>query len=87
MAIAICPSIIILLFVISMGLSCSAYAPTFYVGGDNNGWSLEPSENYTHWAERYRFQINDEIGIFLLYKLIHVIEQDSCNLNWYNFKN
>lgn len=62
MAIAFYLSILSLLFVILMGCLCSAHARTFYVGGDD-GWVLEPSKNYTNWAERYRFQINDQIGI------------------------
>ncbi|KAL7129116.1 hypothetical protein ABFS83_13G042000 [Erythranthe nasuta] len=49
-----------LLFVILMEFLCLVHALNFYVGGDD-GWTLEPSENYIHWAERYRFQVNDEI--------------------------
>lgn len=32
----------------------------FYVGG-RDGWVLNPSENYNHWAERNRFQVNDTL--------------------------
>ncbi|KAK9907196.1 hypothetical protein M0R45_002198 [Rubus argutus] len=32
----------------------------FYVGG-RDGWVLNPSENYNHWAERRRFQVNDTL--------------------------
>lgn len=33
----------------------------FYAGG-TDGWVLNPSESYSHWAERNRFQVNDSIG-------------------------
>lgn len=33
----------------------------FYAGG-TDGWVLYPSESYSHWAERNRFQVNDSIG-------------------------
>lgn len=61
MALTICPSIMRLLSVIVMGFSLSAHASTFYAGGED-GWTLDASENYTRWAESYRFQVNDEIG-------------------------
>jgi hypothetical protein len=34
---------------------------SFYVGG-NDGWVINPSESYNHWAERNRFQVNDSLG-------------------------
>ncbi|CAK7322752.1 unnamed protein product [Dovyalis caffra] len=37
----------------------------FYVGG-RDGWVTNPSENYNHWAERNRFQVNDTL--FFKYK-------------------
>ncbi|KAK8529596.1 hypothetical protein V6N12_060374 [Hibiscus sabdariffa] len=37
----------------------------FYVGG-KDGWVVSPSENYNHWAERMRFQVNDTL--FFKYK-------------------
>ncbi|GFP92087.1 early nodulin-like protein 2 [Phtheirospermum japonicum] len=43
-----------------MGVLCSSNAHRFYVGGDD-GWTLHPSRNYNHWAEKYRFLINDEL--------------------------
>ncbi|CAN4097058.1 unnamed protein product [Withania somnifera] len=47
------------LFLIFLGfISCEAY--TFYAGG-KSGWVLNPSESYTHWSERNRFQVNDTI--------------------------
>ncbi|KAG2681906.1 hypothetical protein I3760_11G164900 [Carya illinoinensis] len=44
-------------------LSCflsSSLAYNFYVGG-RDGWVLYPSESYSHWAERNRFQVNDTL--------------------------
>jgi hypothetical protein len=32
----------------------------FYVGG-KDGWATNPSERYSHWAERNRFQVNDTL--------------------------
>ncbi|KAL9145248.1 hypothetical protein ABFS82_13G029200 [Erythranthe guttata] len=60
MAMAVSPSIISLLFVLLMEFLCLAHAFEFHVGGDD-GWTLKPTKYYNHWAERYRFQINDEI--------------------------
>ncbi|KAA8523918.1 hypothetical protein F0562_010341 [Nyssa sinensis] len=44
---------------------CSAHAYRFVVGG-KDGWVLNPSENYSHWAEKRRFQVNDTL--FFKYK-------------------
>ncbi|KAK4576784.1 hypothetical protein RGQ29_027358 [Quercus rubra] len=38
----------------------SSQASKFYVGG-RDGWVLHPSENYTHWTQKNRFQINDTL--------------------------
>ncbi|KAL0307029.1 UNVERIFIED_CONTAM: Early nodulin-like protein 2 [Sesamum radiatum] len=57
---AVCPSATGLLLVVLMRVLCSSHAHTFYVGG-HDGWTLTPSEKYSRWAERYRFQINDEL--------------------------
>lgn len=35
----------------------------FYVGG-KDGWVLTPSEDYTHWSHRNRFQVNDTLCKF-----------------------
>ncbi|XWS39452.1 hypothetical protein CRYUN_Cryun18bG0055100 [Craigia yunnanensis] len=55
----------------------------FYVGG-RDGWVVSPSENYNHWAERNRFQVNDTL--FFKYKkgsdsVLLVTREDyySCN--------
>ncbi|KAJ4845598.1 hypothetical protein Tsubulata_005729 [Turnera subulata] len=46
--------------VIGFVLSGSCQAYNFYVGG-KDGWVLNPSENYSHWAGRNRFQVNDTL--------------------------
>ncbi|OMP08967.1 Plastocyanin-like protein [Corchorus olitorius] len=55
----------------------------FHVGG-KDGWVVTPSENYNHWAERNRFQVNDTL--FFKYKkgadsVLLVTREDyfSCN--------
>ncbi|KAJ7981485.1 Early nodulin-like protein [Quillaja saponaria] len=69
-----------------MGLrscSSSSQALKFNVGG-KNGWVLKPSEDYNHWAERNRFQVNDTL--FFKYKkgsdsvlVVTNDDYDSCN--------
>ncbi|KAK9269396.1 hypothetical protein L1049_001169 [Liquidambar formosana] len=54
-----------LFLVFLTGFLSSSQAYKFYVGG-KDGWVLHPSENYTHWAERNRFQVNDTL--FFKYK-------------------
>lgn len=44
------------------------YGYQFYVGG-RDGWVPDPSENYIHWAERMRFQVNDTLGKYYLFVL------------------
>ncbi|XP_022748933.1 early nodulin-like protein 2 [Durio zibethinus] len=73
-----------LLFVIVLSfLICSTQGYKFYVGG-KDGWVVSPSENYNHWAERNRFQVNDTL--FFKYKkgsdsvlLVPREDYDSCN--------
>ncbi|XP_044501642.1 early nodulin-like protein 1 [Mangifera indica] len=48
------------LFLMLLGLVSSSQGYKFYVGG-KDGWVLNPSENYNHWAERMRFQVNDTL--------------------------
>ncbi|XP_050247601.1 early nodulin-like protein 2 [Quercus robur] len=38
----------------------SSQASKFYVGG-RDGWVLHPSENYTQWTQKNRFQVNDTL--------------------------
>ncbi|XP_049356281.1 early nodulin-like protein 1 [Solanum verrucosum] len=51
-------------FLIFLGfIMCGSFCEanhTFYAGGES-GWVLNPSEPYSHWAERNRFQVNDTI--------------------------
>ncbi|KAF2285264.1 hypothetical protein GH714_040279 [Hevea brasiliensis] len=65
-------------------LSGSSQAYQFIVGG-RDGWVLNPSENYTLWAHKNRFQVNDTL--FFKYKkgsnsVLVVIKDDyySCNI-------
>lgn len=46
--------------VMALAMVCSCEARKFYVGG-KDGWGLNPSENFNHWAERNRFQVNDTL--------------------------
>ncbi|KAK9284586.1 hypothetical protein L1049_023762 [Liquidambar formosana] len=48
------------LVLVLMGFLCSTQAYKFFVGG-KDGWKLNPSENFNHWAERNRFQVNDTL--------------------------
>ncbi|XP_004972174.1 early nodulin-like protein 1 [Setaria italica] len=48
---------------IAVGLAAvvsSSEAYVFYAGG-RDGWVLDPTESYNHWAGRNRFQVNDTI--------------------------
>ncbi|KAK8537821.1 hypothetical protein V6N13_096376 [Hibiscus sabdariffa] len=31
--------------------------------GGRDGWVVNPSENYNHWVERMRFQVNDTLSV------------------------
>ncbi|XP_045799492.1 early nodulin-like protein 2 [Trifolium pratense] len=50
-----------LLFVLFTALLVSTSQAFKLDVGGSDGWTLNPSENYNHWAGRYRFQINDVI--------------------------
>lgn len=52
-------------FVLFAAFLSSSNAFRFYVGG-KDGWVLDPSEDYNHWAGRNRFQVNDTL--FFKYK-------------------
>ncbi|KAG4159516.1 hypothetical protein ERO13_D02G178800v2 [Gossypium hirsutum] len=71
------------LIVIMLSFITSSQGYKFYVGG-RDGWVVSPSENYNHWAERNRFQVNDTL--FFKYKkgsdsVLLVTREDyfSCN--------
>jgi hypothetical protein len=52
------------LLVAVVGLAAAVFsseAYVFYPGG-RDGWVLDPTESYNHWAGRNRFQVNDTIG-------------------------
>lgn len=57
-----------LLVICFAGLFVEAYE--FKVGG-KDGWTLKPSENYNHWAERMRFQVGDTLCKSYVYLLTH----------------
>ncbi|KAL9346064.1 hypothetical protein Peur_060917 [Populus x canadensis] len=63
--------------------SSSVAYNSFYVGG-KDGWVINPSESYHHWAERNRFQVNDSL-VFKYNKgsdsVLRVTKDDynSCN--------
>ncbi|CAN6694343.1 unnamed protein product [Malus baccata var. baccata] len=62
----------------------------FYVGG-RDGWVLNPSENYNHWAERNRFNVNDNLFFFffsfyppyILGQILFLIFASSCHVHTY----
>ncbi|XP_078151233.1 early nodulin-16-like, partial [Carex rostrata] len=62
-----------------------SHAYTFYVGG-KEGWVLHPSESYSDWSSKNRFQVNDTL--VFKYKngedsVLEVNQQDfdQCNLS------
>uniref|UniRef100_A0A7N0SXZ1 Phytocyanin domain-containing protein n=1 Tax=Kalanchoe fedtschenkoi TaxID=63787 RepID=A0A7N0SXZ1_KALFE len=64
-------------------MACSANGYKFIVGG-SSGWTLNPAESYSHWAERNRFQVNDTL--YFKYdkdrdSVIYVDEEDYKNCN------
>ncbi|KAL0537155.1 hypothetical protein IC582_026125 [Cucumis melo] len=72
-----------LVSVMGLAMVCSCEARKFYVGG-KDGWGLNPSESFNHWAERNRFQVNDTL--YFKYKnetesVLVVSKEDyfSCN--------
>ncbi|XP_020106048.1 early nodulin-like protein 2 [Ananas comosus] len=77
----------VVLFVLSvfMALMASSEAYFFYVGG-RDGWVLNPSESYSHWAERNRFQVNDSL-VFKYKKgedsvlVVREEDFDKCNVS------
>ncbi|XP_062208588.1 early nodulin-like protein 1 [Phragmites australis] len=61
----------------------SSEAYVFYAGG-HDGWVVDPTESYNHWAERNRFQVNDTIVFTYdvgVNSVLLVTEQgfDACN--------
>jgi hypothetical protein len=56
---------LLFIFLLCSGfLSSSSSAYKFYVGG-KDGWVLNPSESYNHWAGRNRFHVNDVLGNYI----------------------
>ncbi|KAJ1285376.1 hypothetical protein BS78_03G274900 [Paspalum vaginatum] len=74
------------LAIVVVGLAAvvsSSEAYVFYAGG-RDGWVVDPTESYNHWAGRNRFQVNDTI-VFAheegVDSVLLVTEQDfdTCN--------
>ncbi|KAJ0964829.1 hypothetical protein J5N97_025967 [Dioscorea zingiberensis] len=71
--------------VVFIGFITSSCANRFYVGGED-GWVEKPSETYTHWAARNRFQINDTL-VFKYKKgedsvlVVDEMDYDACNIS------
>ncbi|XP_011098289.1 early nodulin-like protein 1 [Sesamum indicum] len=65
------------------GLIKFSFAYQFVVGG-RQGWVVNTSENYNHWAERMRFQVNDTL-LFKYKKgsdsvlVVNKDDYDNCN--------
>ncbi|KAL0306520.1 UNVERIFIED_CONTAM: Early nodulin-like protein 3 [Sesamum radiatum] len=61
----------------------SSHAYQLIVGG-KDGWVINPSENYNHWAGRLRFQVNDTL-LFKYKKgsdsvlVVNNQDYDTCN--------
>ncbi|XP_020237601.1 early nodulin-like protein 2 [Cajanus cajan] len=68
-----------------MLLASQAVAREYVVGG-KDGWVVKPSEDYGHWAQRNRFQVNDTLH-FRYNKgsdsvvVVKKEDFDSCNAN------
>ncbi|KAK9664213.1 hypothetical protein RND81_14G026400 [Saponaria officinalis] len=82
---AISTSMCVVLNVIMLFLSAFCEGHKFNVGG-KDGWVLNPSEKYNHWAERMRFQVNDTL-LFKFKKeedsvlLVTSENYNKCNVN------
>ncbi|KAL5797538.1 hypothetical protein ACOSQ2_002358 [Xanthoceras sorbifolium] len=70
-------------FLVLMRIVNSSNGYKFFVGG-KDGWVVKPCENYNHWAERMRFQVNDTL--YFKYKkgsdsvlVVTKDDYDSCN--------
>ncbi|XP_041025516.1 early nodulin-like protein 1 [Juglans microcarpa x Juglans regia] len=77
---------ILIFFVLLSCFLSSSLAYKFYVGG-RDGWVLYPSESYSQWAERNRFQVNDTL-VFMYKKwtnsMLVVNKDDYYNCNTKN---
>ncbi|TKY66838.1 Early nodulin protein 2 [Spatholobus suberectus] len=73
------------MLLLSSSPSSQAVAREFDVG-DKDGWVVKPAEDYDHWAQRNRFQVNDTLHF--KYKkgsdsvvVVRKEDFDSCNAN------
>ncbi|QCD87730.1 Cupredoxin [Vigna unguiculata] len=74
-----------LLLVASSSPRFQAEARQYDVGG-RDGWVAKPSEDYNHWAQRNRFQVNDTLHFKYNKGIDSVVvvkkeDFDSCNIN------
>ncbi|KAL2328195.1 hypothetical protein Fmac_021622 [Flemingia macrophylla] len=75
----------IISMIILLLLSSQALAREYVVGG-KDGWVVKPSEDYAHWAQRNRFQVNDTLHFKYNKGIDSVVvvkkeDFDSCNAN------
>ncbi|XP_022847753.1 early nodulin-like protein 2 [Olea europaea var. sylvestris] len=49
-----------LFLIFFLGFTCASYGYQLNVGG-KDGWVINPTESYSHWAQRLRFQVNDTV--------------------------
>lgn len=64
---------VVVVVVVLIGFMSCSCASIFDVGGVD-GWVQNPSETYTHWAMRNRFQISDTLGMsFSFLFFIHLV--------------
>ena len=62
-------------FVVNLSL---AHNHVYHVG-EHDGWTLLPLGKYNHWAQKHRFQVNDDLGkspLFFFFNLICGHQQD-----------
>ncbi|KAG5033242.1 hypothetical protein AAZX31_06G272400 [Glycine max] len=74
-----------LLILMAPMLLLHVVARQFDVGG-KDGWVLKPTEDYDHWAQRNRFQVNDTLHFKYNKGIDSVVvvkkeDFDSCNIN------
>lgn len=82
--------LMISILLLSSSSSFQAVANDYQVGG-KDGWVVKPSEDYNHWAQSHRFQVNDTLrksnisnykfysirGVFIVWVEEHTISFNS----------
>ncbi|XP_061352150.1 early nodulin-like protein 3 [Gastrolobium bilobum] len=77
---------LVLLITSMLILSSSQGTGYRFNAGGKDGWVVKPSEDYSHWAQRNRFQVNDTIHFKYQKGSDSVVvvkreDYDSCNTN------